>query len=198
MERGGYHSAPRRTEDDDDLMKFSELDIPGAWLIEPDLHRDERGVFRRHFCADEFSAHGIVPTVVQGNISENPHLGTLRGFHYQASPHQEAKTLSCLTGSIYDIVVDLRAGSATFMKWIAVELSAGDRKSLHVPAGCANAWLTTASQTCVHYYMSEFYTPGADRGFRYDDPAFTFHWPAPPKVISDKDRNYPDFDPRAL
>lgn len=179
-------------------MKFSELSLSGVWLIEPDLHRDERGVFRRHFCAEEFSAHGIAPAVAQGNISENPHAGTLRGFHYQASPHQEAKTLSCLTGAIYDIVVDLRRESATFMNWIAVELSAEARNSLHVPAGCANAWLTTAPQTVVHYYMSEAFAPGADRGFRYDDPAFGFRWPAPPKVISDKDRSYPDFDPRTV
>jgi len=179
-------------------MKFFELSLAGVWLIEPDLHRDSRGVFRRHFCAREFSAHGIAPTVAQGNISENPQLGTLRGFHYQAGRHQEAKTLSCVSGTIYDIVVDLRRSSPTFMKWIAVELSASDRRSLHVPAGCANGWLTTGSQTIVHYYMSEFYAPDADRGFRYDDPALDFYWPATPSVISDKDLSYPDLDPSSL
>ena len=179
-------------------MKFSELPLAGVWLIEPDLYRDERGVFRRHFCAREFEQHGIAPAVAQGNISENPKTGTLRGFHYQTGPHGEAKTLSCLTGAIYDIVVDLRRESSTFMQWVAVTLSADGRESLHVPAGCANAWLTTADQTAIHYYMSEFYTPGADRGFRYDDPAFSFGWPSAPQVISDKDRSYPDFDPRSL
>lgn len=179
-------------------MKFTELSIAGAWTIEPELHRDDRGSFRRHFCAHEFAAHGLTPTVAQGNISENARLGTLRGFHYQVSPHQEAKTLSCLTGAIFDIVVDLRRSSPTFMKWVAVEISAEGRSSLYVPAGCANAWLTTADNTIVHYYMSEFFAPGADRGFRYNDPAFLFKWPAPPKVISDKDLNYPDLDPRSL
>lgn len=179
-------------------MKFSELGLSGVWLIEPEAYSDSRGVFRRHFCAREFGAHGIAPTVAQGNISENIQLGTLRGFHYQAKPHREAKTLSCLAGAIYDIVVDLRRSSPTFMKWIAVELSANDRKSLHVPAGCANAWLTTASQTVVHYYMSEFYAPEADRGLRYDDPAFAFSWPAAPNVVSDKDRSYADFDPSSV
>lgn len=179
-------------------MKFSELALAGVWLIEPDLHRDARGVFRRHFCAREFEERGIVPTVAQGNISENPLAGTLRGFHYQVGAHGEAKTLSCLTGAVYDIVVDLRRESPTFMQWVAVELSADARNSLHVPGGCANAWLTTADRTVVHYYMSEFYAPEADRGLRYDDPAFGFEWPGAPKVISDKDRSYPDIDPRTL
>ena len=179
-------------------MKFAELKLPGVWLIAPDVHTDDRGAFRRHFCAREFSAHGIAATVAQGNISENPRLGTLRGFHYQAPPQQEAKTLSCLSGAIYDIVVDLRPASPTFMQWVAAEISAQDRRSLHVPAGCANAWLTTAPNTVLHYYMSEFYTPTADRGLRYDDPAFDFRWPAAPAVISDRDRSFPDFDPRSV
>ncbi len=179
-------------------MTFAELELPGVWLIAPEVHTDDRGAFRRHFCAREFAAHGITPTVAQGNISENPRAGTLRGFHYQARPSQEAKTLSCLSGALYDIVVDLRPASPTFMKWVAVELSAQDHRSLHVPVGCANAWLTMAPDTVVHYYMSEFYAPTADRGLRYDDPAFGFRWPAAPTVISDKDRSYPDFDPRSF
>lgn len=179
-------------------MKFSELALSGVWLIEPDLHRDARGVFRRHFCARELEAHGLASAVAQGNISENPTAGTLRGFHYQSGPQAEAKTLSCLSGAIYDIVVDLRPNSATFMQWLAIELSADGRNSLHVPGGCANAWLSTADGTMIHYYMSEFYTPEADRGIRYDDPAFGFEWPGTPQVISDKDRSYPDFDPSSL
>lgn len=177
-------------------MKFVELGLRGVWLIEPEAYADERGVFRRHFCAREFRDHGLAPAAVQGNVSENPHLGTLRGFHYQARPFEEAKTLSCMTGAIYDIVVDLRPESPTFMRWVPVELAARDRKSLHVPAGCANAWLTTAPDTVVHYYMSEEYAPDSYRGFRYDDPAFGFRWPIAPKVISERDRGFPDFDPR--
>jgi dTDP-4-dehydrorhamnose 3,5-epimerase len=179
-------------------MKFTQLELPGVWLIAPDIHADGRGVFRRHFCAREFAAHGIVFTVLQGNISENPRPGTLRGFHYQASPHQEAKTLSCVSGALHNIVVDLRPDAPTFMKWVPVELSARDRCSLHVPAGCAVAWLTTAPDTAVHYYMSEFYVPAAARGIRYDDPAFDFRWPCPPEIVSDKDRSYPDFDAASL
>jgi dTDP-4-dehydrorhamnose 3,5-epimerase len=179
-------------------MKFTELDLPGAWLIAPEPQVDDRGLFRRHFCADEFAQHGITVAVKQGNISENPQSGTLRGFHFQVAPDDETKTLSCISGALYDIFVDLRPSSPTFMKWQAVELSAADRRSLHVPAGCANAWLTTAPDTSVHYYMSKSYNPSAGRGFRYNDPVFGFKWPAPPRVISDKDRGYPDFDPSIL
>lgn len=180
------------------MMKFFELGLPGVWRIEPDTYSDERGVFFRHFCAQEFAAHGLVAAAIQGNISVNPHSGTLRGFHYQEPPFEEAKTLSCITGAIYDIVVDLRQQSPTFMKWIAVDLSAQERQSLYVPSGCANAWMTTAPDTIVHYYMSEQYSPQAYRGFRYNDPSFGFSWPAEPKVISEKDRHLPDFDPSLL
>ena len=179
-------------------MKFTELDLPGAWLIEPEAFSDERGTFFRNFCAEEFAAHGLVPTAVQGNVSVNPRPATLRGFHYQKPPFEESKTLSCMTGAIYDIVVDLRPASLTFMKWIAVELSAQKRQSLHVPAGCANAWMTTAPDTIVHYYMSQPYHPESYQGFRYNDPAFGFRWPMEPSVISDKDRGLPDFDPSVL
>lgn len=179
-------------------MTFTELGLAGVWLIEPVVFADERGVFRRHFCAEEYAAHGLAPAALQGNISENTHTGTLRGFHYQTGRFAEAKTLSCLTGAIFDIVVDLRPESPTFMQWISVEISAADRRSLHVPAGCANAWLTTAPNTIIHYYMSEMYSPESYRGFRYNDPAFGFHWPSEPRVISEKDRTFPDFDPASL
>ncbi len=180
------------------MMKFTELELPGVWQIDPEPFSDDRGSFFRHFCAEEFASHGIVTTMVQGNVSINPHLGTLRGFHYQEPPFQEAKTISCMTGSIYDIIVDLRYQSPTFMKWIAVELSAQKPSSLHVPYGCANAWMTTSPHTTVHYYMSERYSPQAYRGFRYNDPAFNFPWPMEPKVISGKDKSLPDFDISSL
>lgn len=179
-------------------MKFTELGLKGVWLIEPEVFADDRGVFRRHFCAEEYAAHGLAPAAVQGNISENTHVGTLRGFHYQAGRFAEAKTLSCLTGAIYDIVVDLRPDSPTWKQWVSVEISAKDRRSLHVPAGCANAWLTTEPNTIIHYYMSEMYAPQSYRGFRYNDPAFGFKWPFEPRVISEKDRTFADFDPASL
>ena len=166
--------------------------------MEPVVHEDERGSFRRHFCAEEFATHGLAPVAVQGNISENPQRGTLRGFHYQIGRFAEAKTLSCMTGAIHDIVVDLRPDSPTFMKWIAVQISSEDRRSLHVPVGCANGWLTLMPNTTIHYYMSEVYAPASARGFRYNDPAFGFRWPTEPLVIADRDRNFPDFDPASL
>ncbi len=174
-------------------MKFSELEIPGVWLIEPDLVCDNRGVFRRHFCAREFSARGLAVSVAQANVSENPYLHTLRGFHYQLAPYSEGKTISCLMGGLYDIVVDLRPESRCYLQWVAVSIDATNRASLHVPAGCANAYLTMQENTIVHYYMSEFYVPESYRGFRYDDPNFDFRWPATPKVISIKDQNLPAY-----
>ena len=179
-------------------MKFTELGLKGVWVIEPEVFADERGVFYRDFCAEEYAAHGLDPAAVQGNISENTHAGTLRGFHYQTGRFAEAKTLSCLTGALYDIVVDLRPESSTFLQWVPVEISAADRRSLHVPAGCANAWLSTAPNTLIHYYMSEKYSPESYRGFRYNDPAFGFRWPSEPRVISDRDRTFPDFDPSSI
>ena len=179
-------------------MKFKELDIAGAWLIEPELVSDERGVFRRHFCSEEFAAHGIETRVMQGNVSENPHLHTLRGFHYQLAPYAEGKTISCFSGALYDIIVDLRPDSKSFLQWVAVTLDVKDRSSLYIPPGCANAYLTIAPDTVVHYYMSELYTPGSYRGFCYSDPAFNFKWPAKPQLISDRDRNLPYCDRAGL
>jgi dTDP-4-dehydrorhamnose 3,5-epimerase len=179
-------------------MKFKELDIAGVWQIEPDLVSDDRGVFRRHFCSEEFLAHGIESSVMQGNVSENPHLHTLRGFHYQLAPHAEGKTISCFSGAIYDIVVDLRPESKSFLHWIAFSLNAKNRSSLHIPPGCANAYLTTEPNTLVHYYMSEFYAPDSYRGFHYNDTSFKFEWPAEPRLISERDRNLPNFDRDAV
>ena len=179
-------------------MRFTELGLPGVWRIAPEVHSDERGLFRRHFCSREFAAHGLASEVPQCNISENPHRGTLRGFHYQAGHSAEAKTLSCMTGALYDIVVDLRPESPTFMRWISVSISSEDRCSIHLPAGCANGWITTAPNTIVHYYMSQVYDPAAGRGIRYNDPAFGFRWPMEPVVITTKDLSYPDFEPGSL
>jgi dTDP-4-dehydrorhamnose 3,5-epimerase len=179
-------------------VKFTELGLSGVWLIEPIVHEDERGTFFRHFCAEEFAAHGLAPAAVQGNVSENPYRRTLRGIHYQIGRAAEAKTLSCITGAIYDVVVDLRPDSPTFMQWIAVEISREDRQSLHVPVGCANGWLTLSPNTTIHYYMSEIYAPASARGFRYNDPAFGFRWPLEPLVIAERDRSFPDFDPASL
>lgn len=176
-------------------MKFFKQFIPGVFIIEAEPFMDERGVFRRHFCEKEFNDNGITTTVKQSNISENKYKFTLRGFHYQVAPYGEGKTLSCLKGSIYDIVVDLRLESPTYMKWLAVELNEQNRKSIHVPPGCANAFLTLQDSSLIHYYCSESYNSQAERGIRYNDPSFQFLWPTKPLVISNKDLNHPDYTP---
>lgn len=174
-------------------MKFIEQNLRGVFLIQPAPFEDERGIFRRHFCSREFAEHGIAHEVKQANVSENRHAHTLRGFHYQLAPHGEGKTLSCLKGAIYDVVVDLREDSPTYMQWVSVELDETNRFSLHVPPGCANAFLTLKDGSLIQYYCSEAYAPSAERGIRYNDPAFSFKWPASPAAISDKDLKHPDF-----
>jgi len=174
-------------------MKFCEQSISGVFIIDSEPFIDERGAFRRHFCKEEFKKNGIDHIVEQANVSENKFAYTLRGFHYQLPPFGEGKTLSCLNGKIFDIVVDLRKDSATFMSWISVELSHQNRRSLHVPPGCGNAFLTMEDNSLIQYYCSKSYEPAAERGIRYDDPAFNFSWPVEPKIISEKDQNHPNF-----
>lgn len=179
-------------------MKFYEQEISGVWVIEAEPFTDNRGVFRRHFCQQEFGERGIETRICQANISENHRKYTLRGFHYQIEPFAECKTISCMHGAIFDVVADLRPKSQTFLKWISVELNSKNNFSLHIPAGCANAYLTLEDNTIIHYYMSEFYSQESYRGFRYNDPLFGFVWPAEPTVISDRDRSYPDFHPNSV
>lgn len=176
-------------------MRFLEQGLPGVFIIEPEPFVDSRGVFRRNFCQNEFRAHGITGHVAQCNVSENKFKYTLRGFHYQLPPFEEAKTMSCLVGKIYDIVVDLRPRSATFLKWQSFELDQDNRMSIHVPPGCANAFLTMADNCLIHYSSSQFYCSAAEKCIRYNDPLFKFVWPVEPQIISDKDRNHPDFVP---
>lgn len=176
-------------------MIFHKQKISGVFVIEPESYADRRGLLRRHFCRREFDKQGIMTEVKQCNISENKKRHTLRGFHHQLSPHGEDKVLSCIKGAIFDIVVDLRPGSSSYLKWLSFELTEENRLSLYVPKGCANAYLTLKDNTWVFYYHSEFYTPKAEGAVRYNDPLFKFKWPAEPAVISDKDRNYPDFRP---
>ena len=174
-------------------MMFKKQSIDGVFLIIPELYKDERGVFRRSFCKDELAHNGINFDVKQGNISENFKKHTLRGFHYQLEPSDESKILTCVTGILYNIVLDLRRDSKTYKEWVAIEISSEQRESIYVPAGCANAFLTMADQTTVHYYMGEFYSPDNYRIIRYNDPAFGFEWPNEPDVISERDLNTPDY-----
>lgn len=175
-------------------MKFEEQKIEGVFLIIPEPYKDDRGIFRRHFCDREFGIAGINTKVKQANVSENFFAHTLRGFHYQKSPYGEGKTLSCILGEIYDIVVDVRPNSSTYMQWTSFTLNSDNKYSIHIPPGCANAFLTLKDNSIIHYYCSESYHPEAEKGIRYNDPAFCFEWPKEPKIISEKDKNHPDFD----
>ena len=176
-------------------MEFIEQKIKGVFLIKPNSFVDDRGIFRRHFCFNEFSQNGIADKVKQANVSENNFAHTLRGFHYQQYPHGEGKTLSCLKGSIYDIIVDLRKESSTYMQWLSFNLDDKNRNSVHIPPGCANAFLTLEDNCLIQYYCSHQYAPDFERGIRFNDKIFNFKWPVEPKIISDKDNNHPDFDP---
>ena len=174
-------------------MKFFNQSIEGLVLIKPEVFEDNRGAFRRNFCAKELKEHGINFSVCQGNISENFRQYTLRGFHYQKNPSNESKVLTPISGNIYNVVIDLRPRSSTFLKWLSIEVSAERRESLHVPAGCANAFLTTSENTVVHYYMGDYFKPESYSGFRYNDPYFNVQWPHEPQVISQRDADFSDF-----
>jgi len=137
--------------------------------------------------------HGVNFVVKQGNISENFKKHTLRGFHYHTQQTYESKVLSCITGSIYNVVIDLRENSKTFRQTVVLEISAEERESIHVPAGCANAFLTMSDQTIVHYYMGDFFNPDTYKGIRYNDPSFKVRWPCEPEIISDRDLNFPNY-----
>jgi len=175
-------------------MNLVSQSIPGLIKIIPDIYKDKRGVFRRSFCQQELEQNGIKFDVKQGNISENFKKHTLRGFHYQIAPTFESKILSCITGSLYNVVIDLRKKSKTFRKSVVLQISAKEMESIHVPAGCANAFLTMSDQTIVHYYMADFFNPDTYKGIRYNDPAFDVDWPCAPNIISDRDLNLPDYE----
>lgn len=175
-------------------MTFLETKLQGVFEIHLEPNRDDRGFFARSWCQREFESHGLNPRVVQCNISFNTRKGTLRGIHYQAAPHAEAKVVRCTKGSIYDVVVDLRPQSPTFKKWIGAVLTATNRSMLYVPEGCGHGFLTLEDETEVFYQMSEFYEPELARGLRWDDPAFQIVWPGKVEVISERDRTYPNFE----
>jgi dTDP-4-dehydrorhamnose 3,5-epimerase len=174
-------------------MKFRETPLKGLYIVEIDPRADNRGFFARSFCRQEFEAQGLNPAIAQCNISFNPKAGTLRGMHYQAEPFREVKLVRCITGAIFDAVIDLRPGSATYRRWFGLELTADNRRALYVPEGFAHGQLTLTDNTEVFYQVSEFYSPGHERGIRWNDPAFGINWPKDPIVISPKDASYPDF-----
>lgn len=173
-------------------MKLVRLGIPGAYLVEIEPATDDRGFFARTFCARDFAAAGLAAQFVQTSLSVNPRRGTLRGLHYQAAPHGEAKIVRCVHGTIYDLLVDLRPESHIFRQHLAIELSGEARNAVYIPPGVAHGFLTLTNDCEVHYSMSEFYVPDAARGVRWDDPAFGIVLPEPVRVISQRDAGYPD------
>lgn len=178
-------------------MRFVELPLPGAFRVELERHADDRGYFARTYCAREFAAAGLEPAVVQASISWNARRGTLRGMHWQAPPHAEAKLVRCAQGRVHDVVVDLRPGSPTYLRHVALELSAAEGNALYIPPGLAHGFLTLVDGCQVHYQMSTVHAPEAARGARWNDPAFAIEWPAAVEILSDRDRTWPDFAPEA-
>jgi len=165
--------------------------LDGAFVVEPEPVRDDRGFFARSFCQNEFRARGLDPAVAQCNISFNSRRGTLRGLHFQVKPHEEAKLVRCTRGAIWDVIVDLREVSPTRYQWFSVDLSADNHRALYVPPGFAHGFQTLVDDSEVLYLMSEFYHPESARGLRWDDPAFGISWPYADPVISSRDRSYP-------
>ncbi len=174
-------------------MTFEPTAIPGVVVVRPAPLADERGHFARTWDGEAFAAHGLNPTVAQCSASFNEKRGTLRGMHYQAAPHAEAKLVRCTRGRVFDVALDLRPGSPTFRGWFGVELSADDGAALYVPEGCAHGFLTLEDASEVFYMISAPYAPAASRGVRWDDPAFGIVWPAEVRAIKDRDAAYPDF-----
>lgn len=175
-------------------MIFRGLALSGVFLVEPERREDERGWFARTWCRREFEAHGLCPRLVQCSTSFNRRRGTLRGLHYQAVPHAEAKLVRCTQGAIWDVALDLRPQSPTLHQHVGVELTARSGAALYIPEGFAHGFQTLQDDTEVLYQMSEFYAPAAARGIRYDDPKFNIRWPIADPIILGRDRTYRDYE----
>lgn len=178
-------------------MNFRPLGIEGAFLIEAERLDDERGFFARTFCREELAAHGLETGIAQCSVSFNHRRGTLRGLHFQAAPHEEVKLVRCTRGAIFDVLVDLRPSSPSYLQHATVSVTAESRAQVYVPHGVAHGFLTLADETEVFYQISTPYAPESARGYRYDDPAFAIPWPEPMTVISEKDLRLPHFSQSA-
>ena len=177
-------------------MIFSETSLKGAFIVELEARIDERGFFARTWCQREFREHGLVSNTVQNNLSFSKRAGTLRGMHFQVSPHEETKLIRCTRGAIYDVLIDLRRTSPTYKQWAAFELTDRNYRMLYVPRGFANGFQTLTDDVELVYHVSEFYSPQSERGVRWNDPQFGIKWPdVPTRIISEKDRNWPDYTP---
>lgn len=172
-------------------MIFHETGISGCYLIEPEQLADERGFFARTFDAEAFRRHGLNPYVAQCSVSYNRKAGTLRGLHYQAPPHEEAKLVRCLRGQVFDVVVDLRPGSATYLNWRGFTLDGGNRTAVYVPEGLAHGFQTVVDDSEMVYQISVYHVAESARGVRWDDPDICIDWPVPPVCISSRDTLWP-------
>ena len=174
-------------------MLFQPTNLADAYLIQLETITDDRGFFARAWCVEEFAAHGLDTALVQCNLSFNKQQGTVRGMHYQMMPFAETKVVRCIRGALYDVIIDLRPTSPTYLQWLGVTLSAENRTALYVPQGFAHGFQTLTDETEVFYQMSAFYAPEYARGVRLNDPHFGIAWPLPVTVMSGKDQSYPDF-----
>lgn len=176
-------------------MDFRTTRLQDAFLVFPEPSEDQRGFFARTFCQQEFAGHGLQTAFVQHSRSLSRTRGTLRGLHFQAEPHSEVKVVTCIAGAIYDVIVDLRTQSPTYLHWQGFELTARSLASLYVPKGFAHGFQTLTADAQVHYLISEFYQPAAARGLRYDDPALAIDWPEAVSEISHRDLCWPYLAP---
>ncbi|MCJ7592012.1 MAG: dTDP-4-dehydrorhamnose 3,5-epimerase family protein [Woeseiaceae bacterium] len=174
-------------------MKFHSTDIEGAYLIEWAPLTDQRGYFAEIRSDEEFSARGLNNKLSECSVSFNDFRGTLRGMHYQAAPHEQTKLIMCIGGLIFDVLVDLRPGSKTYLNTCSAELSLANHRMLYVPAGVAHGFITLEDKSYVQYQIGGDYVPDAARGVRWNDPRFGIEWPMSPIVISDRDRDYQDY-----
>ncbi len=179
-------------------MIFTKTKLKGVYLITIETKEDERGYFGRTYCRNEFAANHIDFTIAQTNISYNKTRGTLRGMHMQRAPHKEAKLIQCISGRLYDVIIDMRPHSPTLYQWISTELSCDSNTMLYIPEGFAHGFLTLEDETRILYFMSEFYTPGAEAAMRWNDPFFNIIWPIEPAVMSEKDKLHPLFSPSSF
>ena len=176
-------------------MIFTPLALSGAMIVDLERFEDTRGFFARAWCEREFASAGLNPRLVQASISQNRRRGTLRGMHYQIAPYEEDKLVRCIQGAVWDVIIDLRPQSATYLQHRGVELSAARGRALYVPRGFAHGFQSLVDDAQVFYQMSEVYMPAAARGIRWDDPRFAIDWPERPPILHPRDAAYPDFTP---
>ena len=174
-------------------MIFRETPLPGAFVVEIERHADERGFFARSWCQQEFESHALISRMVQASVSFNKHKGILRGLHFQKAPSKEAKLVRVTRGAIFDVIVDLRPDSVTFLRHFSIDLDMENHNALYIPPGFAHGFQTTANDTEVFYLMSDFYEPEYASGVRWNDPAFGIEWPDADRMILERDREYNDF-----